>query len=180
MVVVVVVVVVVLVVVVWMLWGEGAKVLVVPCLGRPFLARIGAAIGKYDRGGAIGPPNRSKNDDRVGVICIGRLPFELRNLNGLIRTRFRNILIWFAPGSPTNTIFSCDFSRFGIFAWSATMSKYVMMRKTGLIGQRWWGWFGKPRLVGGWRQISLIVIGSAQIRGSWSGDQGAIGQTRDN
>ena len=32
----------------------------------------------------------------------------------------------------------------------------------------------------GWEQISLIVIGSVQIRGSWSADRGAIGQIRDN
>ena len=35
----------------------------------------------------------------MGVICINRLHFKLRNLNGLIRTRFRNLLIWLAPGS---------------------------------------------------------------------------------
>ena len=40
--------------------------LVVPCSGRRLLARIGAEIGTYDRGGAIGPPNRSENDDWGG------------------------------------------------------------------------------------------------------------------
>ena len=37
-------------------------------LWQRLLARIGAAIGKYGRGGggAIGPPNRSENDDRGG------------------------------------------------------------------------------------------------------------------
>ena len=32
------------------------------------------------------------------VICIGRLHFDLQNLNGQLRTRFRNLLIWLAPG----------------------------------------------------------------------------------
>ena len=34
--------------------------------GHPLLARIGEAIGKYDWGGAIGPPNCSENHDRGG------------------------------------------------------------------------------------------------------------------
>ena len=34
-----------------------------------------------------------------GVICICRLHPQLCNLNGLIRTRSRNLLMWFAPGS---------------------------------------------------------------------------------
>ena len=54
--------------------------LVVPWSGRPLLARISAAIGKHDRGGAIGLPNATR-----GVICIGRLHFELCNLNRLCR-----------------------------------------------------------------------------------------------
>ena len=52
------------------------------------------------RGGAIGPPNRGENDDRRGVICIGRLHFDLRNLNGQIGTSFGNLLVWLAPDSP--------------------------------------------------------------------------------
>ena len=30
--------------------------------------RIGARIGKYDRGGALGPPSHSENDDRVNLL----------------------------------------------------------------------------------------------------------------
>ena len=53
-----------------------------------------------DWGGAIGPPDRSENDDRGGgLICIGRLHFDLRNLNGQIGTSFGNLLAWRAPGS---------------------------------------------------------------------------------
>ena len=40
--------------------------LVVPLSGRRLLARIGAETGTCDRGGAIGPPNRSENDDGGG------------------------------------------------------------------------------------------------------------------
>ena len=36
---------------------------------------------------------------RGGVICIGQLHLEHRNLNGPIWTRFRNLLIRFAPSS---------------------------------------------------------------------------------
>ena len=36
---------------------------------------------------------------RGGGICINRLQFELHNLIVLIRTRFKNLLIWFAPSS---------------------------------------------------------------------------------
>ena len=34
-----------------------------------------------------------------GVSCIGRLHFDLRNLNGQIRTSFGNLLVWLAAGS---------------------------------------------------------------------------------
>ena len=46
-----------------------------------------------------------------GVICIGRLHFDLRNLNGQIGTSFGNLLVRFVPSS---LIFWGDLSQFGI------------------------------------------------------------------
>ena len=71
-----------------------------------------------------------------------------------------------------NTIFS------GIFPDSAFQSSLLWwkcLRETGLIAQRWLGWSGKVSQGWGWKQISLIVIGSVQIKGSWSADRG-VGQ----
>ena len=78
------------------------------------LARIGAEIGTCDRGGAIGPPDRSENDDRGGLICIGRLHFDLQNQNGQVGTSFGNLLAWLAQGSQI-LYFLGIFFRFGNF-----------------------------------------------------------------
>ena len=93
---------------------------------RAVLARISTAIGKYDRGGAIGPPNRIENDDRGGGICIGRLRFELRNLNAypdkiqndMVCSRFPNTIFLgiksvqtrcIVKGEAQKSPFFCDF-----------------------------------------------------------------------
>ena len=49
-----------------------------------------------------------------GLICIGRLHFDLRNLNGQIGTSFGNLLAWLAPGSQI-LYFLGIFFRFGHF-----------------------------------------------------------------
>ena len=54
-------------------------------------SQIGAELGNYDRPGAIGPRNCSQNDDRGGLIRVGRLHFELHNL------KLQNPLMLFAP-----------------------------------------------------------------------------------
>ena len=58
------------------------------------------AIGKYDRGGAISPPNGSENNDRGGDLH-RQASFRVPKPEQANLTRFRNLLIWFAPGSLT-------------------------------------------------------------------------------
>ena len=126
-------------------------------------------------------PSRPQRERWSGgwLICIGRPHFDLRNLNGQIGTSFGNLLAWLAEPCSRfpNSIFFGDFFRFGHFN---LVCYEEFLRETGLIGQEWSGWSGKVSQVWGWKQISLIVIGSVQIRGSWSADRGAIGQIRDN
>ena len=65
-----------------------------------------------------------------GVICIGWLHFDLRNLNRQSRTRFRNLLIWLAPGSLMHIFL-------GFFPmWLVSLVFYeTFLRETGLIGR---------------------------------------------
>ena len=140
--------------------------LVVPWSGRRLLARIGAAIGKYDRGGVIRPLNRSENDDRGGVvvvvvvICIGRLHFDLRNLNGQSQRRFRNLLISLAQGS-----LILHFLGFFPLAFQPGLLWWNISEGDGVTRQRWSGWSGKVSQGWGWKQISWIVIGVSWDQG---------------
>ena len=64
-----------------------------------------------------------------GLICIGRLRFDLRNPNGQIGTSFGNLLAWLAPGSQILYFL-------GIFFDLGISTLYAMkniLRETGLI-----------------------------------------------
>ena len=136
--------------------------LVVPWSGRRLLARIGAEIGTNDRGGAIGPPNRSENDDRGGRrggdlhrSASFRPPKperanqdKFRKPSGMSCSRF------------PSAIFSWGFWRFGISAWSAIMKNIwgrrgwsgrsdradpARFRKGGVGSRSAWSWSGQFR-----------------------------------
>ena len=64
-------------------------------------------------------PQREQWSGGGGIVW---LHFNFWNLNGQIRTRFRNLLIWLAPGS--RILYFLGFSWFGISAWSATMKMF--------------------------------------------------------
>ena len=146
------------------------------CNPLSLLVRIGAEIGTCDRGGAIGPPDRSENDDRGGADLHRSASFRPPKPERANRDKFRKPSGMACSRFP-NTIFSWDFPRFGHFnlVCYEKMFEGDGADRAGVIGL-----IRQGSQVWGWKQISLIVIGSVQIRGSWSANRGAIGQIRDN
>ena len=155
--------------------SKSAVCLVVPWSGRRFLARIGAEIGTYDRS-ALQATTRTMIGG--GIDLHRSASFRPPKPERANRDKFSETF-WYGMLQVPQYYISLGFLPICISAWSA------MMKNIG--GRR--GWSGRSdradparfRKGGwGWKQISLIVIGSVQIRASWSADRGAIGQIRDN
>ena len=125
--------------------------LVVHWSGRRLLARIGAEIGTYDRGGAIGPPKPRRERWSGGLICIGRLHFDLRNLNGQTGTSFGNLRVWLAPGSLIRYflgIFPDLAFQLGLLWWKhfeGDGADPARFRKGGVGSRSAWSWSGQFR-----------------------------------
>ena len=99
--------------------------------------RFGKLAFLQQNGAVFGPKKRRFRGG--GGICIGRLHFDLRNLNVQIGISFGNLLVWLAPDSLI-LCFGGDFSRFGIsdfsrFGISTLYAMVKFLRETGLIGQ---------------------------------------------
>ena len=92
------------------------------------LARIGAAIGKYDRGGVIGPPNRNENDGRGRGGHLHRSA-SFRVNPDKVQKRFD-----MACSRLPNTTFSWIY--FSIWHVSLVCYDENVLRETGPIGQR--------------------------------------------
>ena len=92
----------------WVFWGPAIEWSQIGSMSRHISCPlIGASLACPDRRGdrdvGSGWGNRPSNQQRErlsgGVICIGRLHFALRNLNGQNGTNFGNLLVWPAPDS---------------------------------------------------------------------------------
>ena len=139
-------------------------------LGFCLFAPIGAAIGNYDRGRSIGPPNLNENDDRGGgwsasVRFISTSKLERANPDKVQKSS--DMVCFKFP----NSIFSWDFSRFDISIWSE-MFEGDKVDRAPVIGLIWQGF----ATVG----LETDQPDRDRVNSSWSADRGAIGQIKTN